>query len=536
VEAMAIPGSLSARPYIHAVMGGLPGMGAAAAARVSEESYTRFLDEDLQTHYGDERGPWSSELYLAREQIAATLIGYGLTVTLEPFTYAGETLYNVVGTKLGSTYPEQEYIIGGHYDSVTNGGVDDNASGVALVLEAARVLSHYDSQRTMRFAAFSAEEVGLVGSHAYVESHFGDNILGMISPDMVAYNDRHGLVNIGCGNGSPSLQADLAQAVWDYGAGLSPQLVGSVAGSDHYSFERVGFEGCYFAESTLTPVYHTLLDNFDLTGYLDYAYAAQLTRIIVGFLVDQAGVDTCTPPEPVALDPEWPETNRFISFTPTNTGQPTAIRVRLVDLYHPDPMPSIGEMPDFSAFEGEYRWVGAPVELPEFAEAGPPFAEPTWMGAMLQCEPYFTEWTSLETMLHVYGAEIMPDSTYEVQEVLEVCAGRLDDESLYSTAVQIDTARWGDVTALYAAPDNPAQPDFIDISAIVAKFVGAADPTKVETMLRFTVLPVAESIDFRDIAACVESFTATAYPYDGPCACPSAATCPDLDGCDRCAP
>ncbi len=520
----------------HMVRGGMPGRGGAAAALVREESYGYFMEEVLQTHFGDDRGNCGPERHVTRQNIAATFSSYGLSVTLEPFTFWDETQYNVVGTLWGSTYPDEEYVIGAHFDSADNGGADDNASGTALVLEAARVLSRYESQRTIRFVAFDMEERGLIGGYAYVADHSTDNILGMVSTDMVAYYNGEDLFNIGWGPASSGLESALLQAASEYGDALVGAPIGQTFGSDHAPFEEAGFQSCYFGERELTPWYHSLFDNTDVLGVLDYGYASQLTRVIVGFLVDNAGIDTCVTADPIVRDPELPNANRFISFTSGNVGQRTAIRVKLIDLYHPDPAPPIGGIPDFTAFEGEYRWVGPPAELPELNEVGPPFTEPTWTGAMLRCEPYFADWSSLGTMLHVYGAEIMPESTYEVQEVLEVCAGRLDDESLYSTAVQIDTGRWGDVTALYAGAGNPPQPDFIDIAAIVAKFVGALDPTKVEAMLRLNVLPVTEGINFKDIAACVEGFVQTAYPYDGPCACPSAATCPDLDVCGRCGP
>jgi acetylornithine deacetylase/succinyl-diaminopimelate desuccinylase-like protein len=153
----------------------------AAADEVSEASYRDFLDNWLYTHAGDNRGVGGPEHDLARDNIEDFFLFYGLDVTLEPFQYSGLTYYNVVGTKLGTTFPNQEYIVGAHFDSVSNPGADDNGSGVALVLEAARILTQYDSAYTIRFIAFDREEQGLVGSYAYVSDHIGDDILGMIS-------------------------------------------------------------------------------------------------------------------------------------------------------------------------------------------------------------------------------------------------------------------------------------------------------------------------------------------------------------------
>jgi hypothetical protein len=168
--------------------------GHAAADQVSEATYRYFLGDNqgvegiLFTHASDNRGPNGPDHDPARENIATHLESYGLSVTLEPFTYWGDTYYNVVATQAGTLHPDQEYIVGAHYDSVDNPGADDDASGVSLVLEAARILSQYESDYTIRYVGFDMEESGLIGSQAYVDAHIGDDILGMISADMVAYN------------------------------------------------------------------------------------------------------------------------------------------------------------------------------------------------------------------------------------------------------------------------------------------------------------------------------------------------------------
>ncbi|MHC4698699.1 MAG: M28 family metallopeptidase, partial [Planctomycetota bacterium] len=212
-------------------------MGSTAAARVNEGSYRHFLDDMLYTHAGDDRG-YGPEHDLARNNIAILMQGYGLTARLERFSYQGEAYYNVVGTKLGTTYPDQEYIIGAHYDSVSNPGADDNASGVALVLEAARVLTAYDSEYTIRFIAFDREEGAGAGSSAYVDTHSGDDILGMICADMVAYNlNDNFAVDIYGRSASDPVKNALADAVRTYGNGLTVAVLGRLDASDHVMFE-----------------------------------------------------------------------------------------------------------------------------------------------------------------------------------------------------------------------------------------------------------------------------------------------------------
>lgn len=265
-------------------------MGQAAANEVTVAAYRDTLDSWLYTRTGHSRGLTGAQHDPARQNIQSRLMGFGLTVTIEPFTYSGNTYYNVVGTQHGTIYPNREFIIGAHYDSVNNPGADDNASGVALVLEAARVLSQYPSDYTIRYIAFDCEEVGLVGSSAYVATHSGADIVGMISTDMVAYNTGANSADIHADAGGAALQANVANAVALYGQGLGAALLGPSGGSDHAPFAAAGHPACLFIEDWGNPNYHTQLDCVDTPNYIDYDYAARMTRSIVGYLVDNAGV------------------------------------------------------------------------------------------------------------------------------------------------------------------------------------------------------------------------------------------------------
>ncbi len=81
------------------------------------------------------------------------------------------TSHNVIGELRGTAFPDEIVVIGGHYDtSLDIQGASDNAGGTALVLELARVLAQRGSKRTLRFAAWGSEELGLRGSVHYVKS------------------------------------------------------------------------------------------------------------------------------------------------------------------------------------------------------------------------------------------------------------------------------------------------------------------------------------------------------------------------------
>ncbi|MDO7636213.1 MAG: M28 family metallopeptidase, partial [Porticoccaceae bacterium] len=86
-------------------------------------------------------------------------------------------------TKVGSTRPDEMYIIGAHMDGHgVNEAVNDDASGTALVLELARIFSMPDVQteRSIRFALWNNEETGLNGSTAYIEQR--RHLQGIESP------------------------------------------------------------------------------------------------------------------------------------------------------------------------------------------------------------------------------------------------------------------------------------------------------------------------------------------------------------------
>ncbi|MEW6249267.1 MAG: M20/M25/M40 family metallo-hydrolase [Planctomycetota bacterium] len=266
--------------------------GMRAANEVQEANYRNIMDQYLYTHTGHNRGYSSGPQHdPARDNIKMIFESYGLPTVFETFTYQGSTNENVIATQVGTLYPNQEYIIGGHYDSANNPGADDNASGVALVLEAARILSKYDSDYTIRYIAFDAEEAGLIGSQRYVAAHPGAQILGMISTDMVAYDPNNLLkANVYGTTNSTPIKQTVAAAVTEYG-GLIPTIRGSSSGSDHYPFEQAGYQACLLIEGTFNSAnYHTQRDNFEQPGNLNFTFASKMTRSVVGWLVDQAGV------------------------------------------------------------------------------------------------------------------------------------------------------------------------------------------------------------------------------------------------------
>jgi Zn-dependent M28 family amino/carboxypeptidase len=273
-------------------------------ATVDQASYSDYLNDSLYTHTGDNRGLGGTQHDLARNNIQSLFGSFGLQTSLFPFTYGTATYNNVVGVLPGTDPTAGEYIVGAHYDSANNPGADDDASGVAGVLEAANVLSKYQFKSTLVFIAFDREEQGLVGSNAYASAHSGDNILGMVAMDMIAYNLPESDFNhdkallYGRDSSNPVKQA-LAGAFSDYGNGVTAIFGGTLDASDHAPFEWNGKQACLLIEPAVrnNPYYHTANDTVDMLNYIDYQYATNMTRATVGYLAESAVII----PEPATL-------------------------------------------------------------------------------------------------------------------------------------------------------------------------------------------------------------------------------------------
>ena len=197
------------------------------------------------------------------------------------FTFYGDQTSNVIAEIPGAISPDSIYIICGHLDSITwpiedtAPGADDNASGSATVIEAARVMAPYQFRYTVRFICFSAEEVGLVGSEYYAQSAAaaGDEILGVINLDMILYAPAgYDSLWIPYDSQSEALAEAVAQAMDTYVPALDvvTEYDPSATYSDHSSFWNYGYPAVLGIEYDVdyNPYYHTttdLLSNY--TGY-----------------------------------------------------------------------------------------------------------------------------------------------------------------------------------------------------------------------------------------------------------------------------
>lgn len=206
----------------------------------------------------------------------------GLRPHFQDFTYSGATCRNIIAEIRGLTYPEQVVIICAHYDSISDQrwtlapGADDNASGTAAVMEAARILVNHPLDFTVRFIAFSAEEQGLIGSQRYVQTQLStkEKILGVINLDMIAYADLRPEDLDVIGNSNSSWLVDrVITMTGTYGVAPGKKIIDpSFVYSDHASFWDRGISAvCAIEDADVpNPYYHQTTDTVDTLNFEFY--------------------------------------------------------------------------------------------------------------------------------------------------------------------------------------------------------------------------------------------------------------------------
>ncbi len=163
--------------------------------------------------------------------------------------------WNVVGELPGRS--AARVLLGAHVDSVEGSpGANDNASGVAAALEAARILRLRPPAWTVEVAAFGAEEGGLFGSSAYARSPRARGVSAMLNLDMVGVGERLRVGNTGA---DQRVVVAVLRAARELDISVEERRMGS---SDHVSFERAGIPAAMLHRPD-DPHYHSPGDTPD---------------------------------------------------------------------------------------------------------------------------------------------------------------------------------------------------------------------------------------------------------------------------------
>jgi hypothetical protein len=218
----------------------------------------------------------------ARDYLIDALAGFG--VAGEERTYG--TGANVVARLPGADPSAGWVLLGAHFDSVPDSpGANDNASGTAAVLAAARLLRETCRSRGVIVAFFDQEEIGLLGSTYLAEELVGDaeDLREVHTIDQVGWDDDGDRVF------EIELPTDAILARYQAAADALGLTVSETdtAGTDHSAFRAEGFAAAGVTEEYVggdtTPHYHLPSDTFET---IDLAYTADAVRLISRAVAD----------------------------------------------------------------------------------------------------------------------------------------------------------------------------------------------------------------------------------------------------------
>ena len=277
----------------------------------------------------------------AAEYIFNKFKSYGLDVEYDPFPHevisqGTYQMRNIVATLPGKgTNSDRTFIICGHYDSIalrsTNWhldwktmeapGANDNGSGTAGVLEAARILSQYDFDCTIKFIAFSGEELFMQGSIYYtgIAAEREENITGVLNLDMIAYDPNTPDIDVLANEASEWLIEAMLSTQREYNIGslqvnkiINPEMIYS----DHSSFWRHGWNSISAMENAdlespeFYPFWHTTEDTVDKLNFDMVLKTVQISIGTLATLADPMGgtphPDLAVANENISLEPKKP--------------------------------------------------------------------------------------------------------------------------------------------------------------------------------------------------------------------------------------
>jgi Zn-dependent M28 family amino/carboxypeptidase len=225
---------------------------------------------------------------LAADYLYEQLIKTGLQVDFDSYSSKGR---NVIAKQIGSVYPDSMVMICAHYDAVANYCADDNASGIGIVLEAARVLSKYQFEKTIVYACWDEEEEGLLGAKSFASEANSNNDIysAILNIDMAGFDSNNdGAFDIDLNNsiGSEHMKDLLIKINASNNLNISPTVVQpGTPDSDHSAFWTYSYPAVLLGESWSTgdqnKKYHSNEDRYAL---FNLPYYHEISKLAIGFM------------------------------------------------------------------------------------------------------------------------------------------------------------------------------------------------------------------------------------------------------------
>jgi hypothetical protein len=279
---------------------------------------------------------------LAADYLAQKLSSYGLAVEKQSFMRDG---VNVIGFQEGAAVKPRHFIICAHYDdkpAVGDApGADDNASGVAAVIEIARICSQYQFPYAITYALWDQEEEGGGGSRAYASEAKlnGKNISGVLNMDMIAFDSNNdGLVTLHSDSNASSIlmSNQMLDLNTSLSIGLQPFLVlPGIDAGDQTSFWFHKYPAVLLMElfvapdssRDFNPYYHTQQDRIRINDQwiFNTHYFAQNTKLALAFL--SASAMDLAPATPELFTP--PNKDKFSGYITLTWSEITGCKYNL---------------------------------------------------------------------------------------------------------------------------------------------------------------------------------------------------------------
>ena len=256
----------------------------------------------------------------AEKYISAQFSSFGYAVEFQEYTISDKPTKNIIAIKEGLKNPQEIIVVGAHYDTCFNPGADDNASGVAALLELARLLRNEETSCSVKFIAFVNEEPPFfhtenMGSRVYVKAakEREENIKGAIILEMIGYysdkaqSQRYpplfGFFYPSKGNfigvvGNFSSQWLVKKVAAFFKAHsrfpvesvVAPSIVSGVDFSDNWSFWKAGYPAVMITDTAFYryPHYHSESDTYEK---LDYVSMQEVVKGLKGVLFELSNQD-----------------------------------------------------------------------------------------------------------------------------------------------------------------------------------------------------------------------------------------------------
>ena len=311
---LALPILLGLGAWFYVVrMPGETGRGMVAPLTAAQVDLRRRLErhvQELAGRIGERNSVHAGALDEAAAYVEHELAGVGYAVTSQRWTSAGgQPFRNLEVTLPGRREPTEVVVVGAHYDSNRGTpGADDNATGVAAVIELARLLRADSLPRTIRFVAFANEELPFFGTpdqgaRRYVEAikQRRDDVRSMLSIETIGYYataagtqkyptplnlfypDTGNFIGfVGNLSSRPLVHEAIAafrrQTPFPSHGAAAPASIPGVGWSDHEAFWAAGFPAVMITDTApfRNPYYHTRGDTPDRIDY------ERMTRVVDG--------------------------------------------------------------------------------------------------------------------------------------------------------------------------------------------------------------------------------------------------------------